>query len=440
VQGSLTTGQKVPSLDGWRGLAILCVLYNHFGPGSWSQVGEFGVLLFFVLSGYFMSQLLFIRKLDLPTFFVRRFSRVLPTFCLFVGSMAVYSATLQPEPYRASLGELVSTLSFLRTYLPTDLSIWADRWPIGHIWSLNVEEHSYAYLALGALVCAKTGSMARESATRWFLFGATTLVVCMVAFMVLDVDEHAYVYLALGAMLCPRSGSRDEKTSARWFLFGGTGIVFGIILFFLFRPPSGASPWYLRSECASLGLLASAAYRVFRHRQHVARRGPQPYLSIVALAFSALFFMPAIPYCGLLSHTLSPLLAALAINHLQDAPSWLQRALSNRVLRWFGVCSFSIYLWQQPFYLLVKQNDASQVVCFVGAVVLGTMSFYLFENPLRMYVNRRWNNASNNKRSSLAVRPTEGPAVLFARIGVKIEGYDVKATTQKHNRGETPCR
>jgi peptidoglycan/LPS O-acetylase OafA/YrhL len=82
------TGQakeRLDYLDGWRGLAILGVLVSHFSnvPGvHW--LGTFGVELFFVLSGFLMSRILFIERMPLGEFFLRRFSRVVPTFVLFV--------------------------------------------------------------------------------------------------------------------------------------------------------------------------------------------------------------------------------------------------------------------------------------------------------------------------------------------------------------------
>jgi peptidoglycan/LPS O-acetylase OafA/YrhL len=390
LQGSLTTGQKVSYLDGWRGLAILCVLCNHFGPGFLQDMGSFGVLLFFVLSGYFMSQLLFIRKIELPTFFARRFSRVLPTFWLFTCAMAIYAATFQPQIFRVSLKELASTLFFLRTYLPVDVSIWADHWSIGHFWSLNVEEHSYVYLALGAFLCAKVGLKNGKTAARMFWFGGAVLAICLFAFWYWDVDLHFYVFWALGFILLPKSVSMNEETAARWFLLGSTVVVLGIIFFYLLFPPSGVSLWYLRSECASLGLIASAAYRVYRHGPSLSRETSHPYRSVVALALSAFLFAPFIPYHGLLSHTVSPLLAAFSINHFQEASELFRRLLSNGVLRWFGVCSYSIYLWQEPFYQLVKHNGGSQIVCVISAVVIGSLSFYFFENPIRLRLNRWW--------------------------------------------------
>jgi peptidoglycan/LPS O-acetylase OafA/YrhL len=327
---------KVPYLDGWRGLAILGVLAAHFGPKSFAGLGNFGVLLFFVLSGFFMSQLLFIRQVDLPTFFVRRFSRVLPTFWLFTCTMALYALAWQPVPYQVPAGELAATLLFVRTYFPSNVSIWADKWPIGHFWSLNIEEHSYVFLAIGAVLCARY----------------------------------------------------RRVLAARWFLIGSVGLSLAIFVLYALRHPAGASPWYLRSECASLGLLASAAYRVWLHEtKHVGRR-ERPVLGLLAFVASGLCFAPVAPVG--LDKTLAPLLAAFAINHVHEAPVLVRRVLSFAVLRWFGLCSFSIYLWQMPSYLRVKMHGGSPPLCLAIALVLGAASFYLFENPLRVYLNQRW--------------------------------------------------
>jgi peptidoglycan/LPS O-acetylase OafA/YrhL len=91
--------RHVAYLDGWRGLAIIAVLIAHFGPKSTAWMGALGVQLFFVLSGYLMGGLLFIKNVPLTDFFARRFSRVVPTFLLFILTMALYAGTLQPRPY-----------------------------------------------------------------------------------------------------------------------------------------------------------------------------------------------------------------------------------------------------------------------------------------------------------------------------------------------------
>jgi peptidoglycan/LPS O-acetylase OafA/YrhL len=206
--------KHVPHLDGWRGLAIVLVLFSHFVDTELQRTGGFGVLLFFVLSGFLMSQLLFIKKVDLKDFFVRRFSRIAPTFWLYTLTIAVYAATVQPSIYRVPFGEIASTLTFLRTYIPADRNIWADQWPIGHLWSLNVEEHFYVFLAVGALCCRRIRN-----------------------------DSSAVV-----------------------FLLTSTATALAITFFYAANPPGGATPWHLRTECAALGLVAASALRITREQ------------------------------------------------------------------------------------------------------------------------------------------------------------------------------
>jgi peptidoglycan/LPS O-acetylase OafA/YrhL len=83
---------------------------------------------------------------------------------------------------------------------------------------------------------------------------------------------------------------------------------------------------------------------------------------------------------------------ALAVNLLFVAPQIVKSILSFQPLRWLGILSFSIYLWQQPFYLLVHREGMSAWVGLSFALLFGTASFYLIERPTRRYLNRRWEN------------------------------------------------
>lgn len=90
-----TSRSATAYLDGWRGMAILLVLYAHFSLGAG---GDLGVLLFFVLSGLLVSDLLFQRQVGIGVFCWRRATRILPTFWLYLGAMAIYAGALQPVP------------------------------------------------------------------------------------------------------------------------------------------------------------------------------------------------------------------------------------------------------------------------------------------------------------------------------------------------------
>lgn len=332
------TTPTIPYLDGWRGAAILLVLYAHF---SLNAGGELGVAMFFVLSGFLVSGLLFERKTGLPTFFWRRAIRILPTFWLYLAVMAWYTAALQPVPYTVPLQEMAATLLFLRTYLPSGQSIWSAQWPIGHLWSLNVEEH--AYLVLGAIALLLRATGARRLA-RW------AMLLCIAAMCV-------------------------------------------TIAYYSRRPPAGASPWVLRSECAALGLIASAWIRAVRPWAQIALlRNGHWAIAPLALGAGLLCYAPRAPY--LAAPGLAPLLLAVAVNYLDSAPQALLRFLSLRVLRWFGLCSFSLYMWQQPFYKAMALYGLPPAVALGLALVVGAGMFYLFEHPVRRYLNRAWSGSS----------------------------------------------
>ena len=347
---------NVPYLDGWRGLAIVCVLIGHFGlRPTLGWLGNFGVQLFFALSGYLMAHLLFIKKVGMPDFFARRLARVLPAFAVFVAAMYVYSLHFQAAPYAVPPGELLATLFFLRTYLPPGADIWSGQWPIGHLWSLNVEEHSYVFLAIGAV-------LTRALTQRW---------------------------------------------AATAFLFLSVMAVVAFCLYYPERRPAGASLWFLRSECAALGLIAAAAIRVIRNASAL------PLLNSVPRLLPVLWVLIGAVCISVYQHRggkfiIAPLCLALAVNYLDCVPGLLKTMLSNPVLRWFGRCSFSLYLWQQPFFLAANGAELARALACALAIGAGVLSFYAIENPLRLALNGAW-----AKRKARPGPPNDAAAVPF---------------------------
>ncbi len=344
---SNTSTAAIPYLDGWRGLAIIGVFLGHFIFG-YGWLGNFGVQMFFALSGYLMAHLLFIKKTNLQDFFARRLARVVPTFLLFVAVMYVYAATLQPVPYAVPGSELLATTLFLRTYLPSDMSIWTTPWPIGHLWSLNVEEHSYLFLAVGAFL----------------------------------------------------AGRAKGSGPAIAFLVASVLLVIAFCLYYPGNPPAGAAPWYARSECAALGLIAATAIRVIRHSSPYALIKGVPRLMPLLWVVIAVACISTYKHRGG-QYIIAPLCLALAVNYLDCVPDLVKTALSNGVLRWFGKCSFSLYLWQQPFFILAHKSYLPPLVAAVLGVAVGALSFYAFENPLRIKLNSAWSNWRLSKQRSL---------------------------------------
>jgi peptidoglycan/LPS O-acetylase OafA/YrhL len=316
--------KHVAYLDGWRGLAILCVLLEHFFRVPSISMGRLGVDLFFVLSGLLMSRILFEDRVDLGTFYRRRISRVFPVFALYV---AVVFAVFPWQP-----GELVPVLTFTRSY--TDPPIWQSEYPIGHLWSLAVEEHSYVILA-------------------------TLAVIPLVRY---------------------RKG----------FVLVGCGLLtFAAIALYLVFDDRPTEPWAIRTEAAATCLMLSAGYRQIR------LKGVPAWAPVLALALGVACYLKAVPIAAKVG--IAPFLLAFAMNHIGETYAGFLKLFENRALVMVGLWSYSLYLWQQPFYKLSMAGYSSALM-LLAAFVVSLASYYVFESPIRCWLNEHW----RPKRQALA--------------------------------------
>ncbi len=139
---------EIPELDGFRGMAILCVITGHlleFRSGSIEirgiarSVAQTGVLLFFVLSGFLITGVLsrersITGRVHLKGFYLRRVLRLGPALLLFLATaillMSLGLITDVPKK------ELLECLLYARNFFGRSLSL-------SHMWSLSLEEQFY---------------------------------------------------------------------------------------------------------------------------------------------------------------------------------------------------------------------------------------------------------------------------------------------------------
>lgn len=133
------------ALDGWRGLSILLVLAAHLmplGPHRFllnHSVGVFGMVIFFILSGFLITSFL-LKDQRVGGFLVKRFVRVLPLAWLYL----VIALTLSLAP----LEQWGSHLLFYAN-MPTDAALHNDLLPMTeHLWSLCMELQFYVGVAV----------------------------------------------------------------------------------------------------------------------------------------------------------------------------------------------------------------------------------------------------------------------------------------------------
>jgi peptidoglycan/LPS O-acetylase OafA/YrhL len=105
---------RIPTLDGWRGIAILLVLFEHIGLswfGGYSQpwllTGQHGVTIFFVLSGFLITTKLLVSPIDLKQFYIRRFFRLMPAARAVLCAQALWGIRLLRIPVAALTGLII---------------------------------------------------------------------------------------------------------------------------------------------------------------------------------------------------------------------------------------------------------------------------------------------------------------------------------------------
>jgi len=134
--------QRIPSLDGLRAISITLVLLSHWV--SWSRIslqliesyGKLGVHVFFVLSGYLITNLLLrehacTSTVSLRDFYVRRAFRIFPAALAF---LAVVIALFWPQMRWYHVAAALLYVANMDGSRP---------WIFGHLWSLSIEEQFY---------------------------------------------------------------------------------------------------------------------------------------------------------------------------------------------------------------------------------------------------------------------------------------------------------
>ena len=352
--------RRIRPLDGIRALAVLAVLATHAGipflPG-----GFVGVDVFFVLSGFLITSLLYDElvvtgRIDLGGFWTRRARRLLPAALVMIVAVVAARPLFVPDSVAALRGDAIAA------------ALWSGNWrwalqgtnyftqagtpsPLQHTWSLAVEEQFYLIWPLLLLAC--------RAVRRWRLLAmslAGVAVSALVTYVMAQVASPGRVYFgtdtraqellvgaALAALLAP---------TWRWRAANPLGM--------RSPQPAGRRPVPLLLSMCGLAALtgiatvADGAPSEFRHG----------LLLLTALAA-----------------------AALVAGVVLDSGQPVARLLSTRLLVGIGRISYGLYLWHWPVYLALDGERTGlhgYVLAALRVAVTGVLagaSFVLIERP-----------------------------------------------------------
>jgi peptidoglycan/LPS O-acetylase OafA/YrhL len=309
-------------------LAIGGVIIDHFGTSRGINLGRLGVELFFVLSGRLMAQILFVEHSELRAFYYRRFSRVWPTLATLVLVLTLLSWLLH-KPLIDRFG-VISSLTYTYNYA----SLAHRSAMIDHLWSLCVEEHTYIFLGMLALLAR------RFPRCLWPVLLAVILA----------------------------------------------NIIDGAVSTFRLNQDYYAAYWRTDVRMGSI-LMGSAAF-MLKEQGFFRVSGNWP-LAIGLLGLILNFNIVPDP----VKYSLGSACLALAVANVDNATLAVKKLLSARAVVWVGLLSFSLYIWQQPFAQIWPHSLALRIPRLAAAFACAIASYYFIERPARRWLNShppRW--------------------------------------------------
>ncbi len=379
---------RAPGLDGVRALAVLSVLGFHEGL-SWLPGGFLGVDIFFVLSGFLITDILaskFARdgNVGLSTFWQRRARRLLPALGLMLVTVTAAVTVLEPDQRStlppALLGAVTYTSNWWQAFAHQSYFSQYGPPPVfQHLWSLAVEEQFYV---LWPLVLLGVMFLLRNRALRiifaWLAAAASAVAMALVyhkggdpSLVYYGTDTHA-AGLLIGAALAltwplKKVAATAGKLRVTFDVLGGIGI---IVLAW--------SIWHLT--------------------------GPDPFVYPYGLVIASL--------------------AAGALVLAATGTGQIARVFSWAPLRWLGLRSYGIYLWHWPVIAITvgryprgANSTFAHIVDAILPIGLAAASWRWFEEPilrngLRAEFKRRGKILLAAPRTLLRTPGMTAPALL----------------------------
>lgn len=330
-----------PSLDGFRGIAVLAVIafHAHLLPG-----GFLGVDVFFVLSGFLITTLLLQEwnqsgAVNLKHFYARRALRLLPALSTLLLFWLLYIYFFKPEIFRETLKASLTTI-FYCSNLATAFKweVWLG--PLSHTWSLSIEEQFYLI---------------------W--------PVLLISMLRLRLKPRSMLYLIL---FCASASAITR--AALWA--GGSHI---------YRMYSAADT---RADALLVGcaLGVAASYNLLPRARHIKPVGWLAAASAVFVAYLGVRANWDAGYMYLGMFTVAAIAVAVVLLYLLTWPAKAARwFLESPLLIWTGRVSYGLYLWHLPVNEMMTFSALPSPLLFalrLGVTfALAGLSFYLIEQP-----------------------------------------------------------
>ncbi len=347
-------------VDGIRCWAVLAVLIFHGFPHALPG-GFVGVDVFFVISGYLISGIIF-RELEagifhFSTFYARRFRRLLPAFLIMTLTVSAVSYFIFLPDEMASFGKhLMGAASFM-----TNLLLWkeagyfdhsANTKPFLHLWSLGVEEQFYLFWPLFLFLTYKI----------WNRLPKVPIIVFLVASLILNVTQINH----------DASSVFFGMTTRLWQFAAGSLLIF---------IPSRKV-----------------------HLENIKLKIVYEFLALVGILS---ILITCVKYSEKLSYpgwwALVPTISTALLIYFGGHSKICKIILENSLAVGIGLISYPLYLWHWPLLSILHITEVSQISNFqitcalILSFVLAFVTYRFIEKPIQSKLNFKDNKKLSQK-------------------------------------------
>ena len=357
--------QYRPEIDGLRALAVLSVVGFHAFP-SWFKGGFIGVDVFFVISGFLITSILF-ESLDkgqfsFTDFFARRIRRIFPALILVMTSSLVFGWFALLANEFAQIGKhIASGAAFITNFILADESGYfdnaAETKPLLHLWSLAVEEQFYIVWPLVLWLGWK----------RKFNLLTITILVAVISF-----------YLNLRFLKSHPTETFFWPVGRFWELLSGS-----ILAWLLLYKSDVLSRFKLWVDKFLVRIIHSKKVEAYGSTTS----NLMSFFGLLLLAYGVIRFQESLSFPSI--WTLIPVLGAVLII-ASGSKALLNRIfLMNPIAVWFGLISYPLYLWHWPilsFLRIVKEempHSDARIIAVLLSIFLAWLTYKLVEHPIR---------------------------------------------------------
>ncbi len=327
-------------IDGLRGISIILVVLFHAKIPFFSG-GFFGVDIFFVISGYLITTIILDlykkQNFSLIKFYEKRIRRIIPALYIVLITLVFYSFFFQ-APYFAK--DLSQSIFFTPIFFQNFLNIYEaanyfslsyDLKSLGHTWSLSIEEQFYLFYPLAILIFL--------SKSRNFLN------LFVIIFFLLSLSSYLYL------------GS-DEKYTI-WLFYLTPSRIWEILIGCLIA----LNIMYIQNKNLSrIGLFIILISILVQNFYNL-----QLYLRIFVVFGTSLILMSS----------------------FKNENNLIEKILKNKFIVFFGLISYSLYLWHVPIYSIFRDFISYELKFYENlmlillAIFVSFISFKYIETPFR---------------------------------------------------------